>query len=265
MRKVADYIGSNLHEVLSLSALEIAARTETSDASVIRTVQALGFSGLRDLKLAIEGYFSKATSPTVKMASTTGELASDIDTAIDFMINDQHHAMEQLGSERNRRAMQDAITILSDAKAIGVFGIGASGVISSYTSRLFARSGFPSYELNRTGISLAEQLIQMEEGHALVMLGHARIHNEARATIEEAEKLGIPIVVITTAENSPLSRHAKTSITLPRSKSDHVALHAPLMCCAETIMLGLAARNSEKTIKTLDRMVHLRNRIRPSK
>ena len=54
-RRVASYIDSNRLAVLASSAIELAARTETSDATVIRTVQALGFAGLAETEAGPAG------------------------------------------------------------------------------------------------------------------------------------------------------------------------------------------------------------------
>lgn len=37
------------------------------------------------------------------------------------------------------------------------------------------------------------------------------------------------------------------------------------MCCLETMMIGLAAANPAKPLATLERIVEIRNRIRPKK
>lgn len=50
LQTVAWYINDNRQRVLDSTALDIAALTGTSDATVIRAVQGLGFAGLRDLK-----------------------------------------------------------------------------------------------------------------------------------------------------------------------------------------------------------------------
>lgn len=265
MQLVAEYIRDNLSATLSQSALEIAHITDTSDATVIRTVQAVGFTGLRDLKETIEGFFIATNSPTAKMASTTSDVANDADTAIDFMVEDQLNAMRELGQPHNRAGMRKAVELLSGANRIGVSGIGASGIIASYAARLFSRSGYPAYELNRTGISLAEQLIEVGSGDVIVMLGHGRLHREASATVAEAERLSVPLIGIVTSDKSPLIKIAEAAIVLPRSKSDQVALHAPMMCCLETMMIGLAASNPAKPLATLERIVEIRNRIRPKK
>lgn len=60
------------------------------------------------------------------------------------------------------------------------FGIGASGILAEYTSRLFSRIGLPAIPLNRTGIGLAEQLIALQRGDVLVMMAQKSAHREGR-------------------------------------------------------------------------------------
>ncbi|MBX4864406.1 MurR/RpiR family transcriptional regulator [Rhizobium bangladeshense] len=262
---VADYIDQHRHAVLGKSALEIAAETGTSDATVIRAIQALGFEGLIDLKDTLEAHIGETDSPSEKMAATTLELSNSVDSAIDFVIADHRNAMEALSSPANREAMTKAISVLLEAKRIGIFGIGASGVLATYAARLFSRNGYASYALNLTGIALAEQLLTMEKGDALIMMAYGRAHREGMTTITEAERLGIPIVMLLGQEDTVLRKHADASIIIPRAKTEHVALHGPTLVCLESMMLALATAARETTLQSLDRLLTLRGAIRPSK
>lgn len=262
---VADYIDKHRHAVLAKSALEIAQEVGTSDATVIRAIQILGFDGLIDLKDTLEAYLGQTDSPSEKMAITTADLVNGIDSAIDFVTQDHASAMEALASPENRGNMGRTVEILSRANRIGVFGIGASGIIANYAARLFSRSGYPAYVLDRTGIMLAEQLLQMAQGDVLLALLHGRPHREAMATIQEAEKLSIPLIMIVGKPDTVLLKHAAAHIVMPRAKSEHVALHAPLLSCLEALMLGLAAADPDRTISTLDHLLEIRQQIRPSK
>lgn len=262
---VAEYIDGHRHAVLSKSALEIGFATGTSDATVIRALQALGFSGLVDLKDTLGAYLGQTDSPVEKMAATTDALNGNSDAAIDFVIDNQRAALNALSSPENRSALTLATQLLAKATAIGVFGIGASGIIADYGARLFSRSGFPSYALNNTGIALAEQLLAMEKGHALIMLLHGRPHREALSAINEAKRLTIPVILVLSQSDSVLRQQADACLIMPRAKSDHVALHAPSLVTMETIALALAATAEERTLSTLNRLVELRSAIRPDK
>ncbi len=262
---VAEYIDKHRHAVLAQSALEIGREIGTSDATVIRAIQALGFEGLVDLKDTLESHLGETDSPSEKMAATTNELLDDTNSAIDFVVADMGHAMAALSSDENRGAVALAVSLLSDARKIGVFGIGASGIIGTYASRNFVRSGFPSYSLNRTGIMLAEQLLEMETGDVLLILAQGRPHREVMTAISEAERLSIPIVAIVGKQETALAAHAAAAIVLPRAKTEKVAMHGASLVCVEVLTLGLAARNRDKTLAALDRLVELRQQIRPNK
>jgi DNA-binding MurR/RpiR family transcriptional regulator len=67
-QRVAHFIVQNPAAALASSAMDLAASTGTSDATVIRTVQALGYAGLADLKQALvasleRGYWWRIPAP----------------------------------------------------------------------------------------------------------------------------------------------------------------------------------------------------------
>ena len=70
LRVVASYINEHREVVLEQTAMEIAATLNTSDATVIRAIQALGFAGLRDLKRTLEQWLGPALSSSEKMSTT---------------------------------------------------------------------------------------------------------------------------------------------------------------------------------------------------
>lgn len=260
---VADFIDVNRHTILGLSALEIGMETGTSDATVIRTIQTLGFTGLRDLKDTLTNWLGQVESPIEKMAKTSQSLGKDADAAIDFTIDSQRAALEALGSPENRENAAKAIKLIADAKGVGLFGIAASGIIAEYGARLFSRSGIPGKAYSRTGVTLAESLLQMSEGDVLIMLMHGRAHREATATLTEAQRLNVPVIMILGREDAPLRPHAAASLVLPRMKADKVALHSQAMFAIEALHLGVSMLTEDRSLQTLDRLLTMRKNIRP--
>lgn len=262
LKAVLLYIDGNRREVIELSALEIAAQTNTSDATVIRAVQAIGFEGLRDLKMTLKSTMDGALSSADKMEVTTQALSEDLSSTIDYVLESHRDGTAQLGSDANRAAFSDAIDLLKDAGRIGVFGIGASGILSDYAARLFSRNGFPSYALNRTGIALAEQLLAIEQGDVLIMMGQANAHREGAAAIAEAHRLGVKIILLTAIPTAAFRDDAEVVILVPRGNADRVPLHGTVLLCLEVIILGLAATASEKSNASLRRLHGFQSSIR---
>ena len=170
LHQVATYINENREAVMEQTAMEIAALLKTSDATVVRAIQALGFAGLRDLKSTLEHWFGPVISASEKISTTVNILTSDVNSSIDFVLEGHQHTCEVLSEPNNRYAMAQAVALLSEARQVAIFGIGASGVLAEYTARMFSRMGLPATALNRTGIGLAEQLIELQRGDVLVMM-----------------------------------------------------------------------------------------------
>jgi DNA-binding MurR/RpiR family transcriptional regulator len=62
-KRVAAFIDDHRLDVLTLSALDLAREIGTSDATVVRTVQALGFDGLADLRHELARFYQGAYGP----------------------------------------------------------------------------------------------------------------------------------------------------------------------------------------------------------
>src|ERR1700742_4584661 len=66
-RRVVRFIDENRQTVLASSAAALGSYIGTSDATVLRTIQALGFAGLSDLKQAILKSADNASTPADHM------------------------------------------------------------------------------------------------------------------------------------------------------------------------------------------------------
>ncbi len=105
LRAVVSYINDNREVVLEHTAMEIATATQTSDATVVRAIQALGFAGLRELKQTMERWFGTSVTSAEKMRSTVTALSSDVNSSIDFVLEGHQRVCEVLSRADNRAAV----------------------------------------------------------------------------------------------------------------------------------------------------------------
>jgi DNA-binding MurR/RpiR family transcriptional regulator len=119
---VVSYINENREAVLERTAMEIASATNTSDATVVRAIQALGFAGLRELKQTMERWFGPSATSSEKMISTVSALSSDVNSSIDFVLEGHQRACEVLARPDNRAAVAQAVALLTDARQVGILG-----------------------------------------------------------------------------------------------------------------------------------------------
>ncbi|ADO48392.1 MurR/RpiR family transcriptional regulator [[Enterobacter] lignolyticus] len=262
LQAVVNYINDNREVVLERTAMQIAAATGTSDATVVRAIQALGFAGLRELKQTMERWFGPTVTSSEKMLSTVSALSSDVSSSIDFVLEGHQRACDILARPQNRAAVAQAVALLADARQVAIFGIGASGILAEYTARLFSRIGLPSCVLNRTGFSLAEQLINLQRGDVLVMMGQKSPHREGLTTLREAKRLGIPTILLTQAPDSRFSQLSQVVVEVPRGGDNgRVPLHGTVLICLEMIVLSVASTRPQQTMKSMKRINELHRAI----
>src|SRR5271154_4541509 len=97
-QRVAGFIAANPAAALASSALELAANAGTSDATVIRTVQALGYGGLADLKQALVASLDRNATPADDLRRTLADLGEDATQALDVVLAAHAEALETLRS-----------------------------------------------------------------------------------------------------------------------------------------------------------------------
>src|SRR3954471_22085347 len=98
-RAVVQFFRHNREEVLVASAATLAAKIGTSDATVIRTAQALGYSGLDDLRRQLADELRVSLSPAARMARTLGAVQQGGASPLDVMIDIHMRALEGLRAD----------------------------------------------------------------------------------------------------------------------------------------------------------------------
>jgi DNA-binding MurR/RpiR family transcriptional regulator len=256
-RRVAKFIDENRQIVLASSAAALGARIGTSDATVLRTVQTLGFASLADLKSAILKSGSVST-PADDMRRTLVDLEKATGAALDGILQAHTEGLDVLRSAKCRAQMAAAVRVLDGADRIAVFGIGPSSALATYVATLLARNGRRSRTIGATGSMLADQLLDLAKGDVLLILAYGRLYREVKAVFAEAKALGLPCVLVTEAGDTPLAKLADVCVAIPRGRPGQVALHGATLVGLEALVLSLAAAKPEAALASLDNLNRLR-------
>ncbi len=260
-RRVHQFISDNRALVLASTAAQLGARIGTSDATVVRTVQALGFAGLGDLKRAILASIAPSSTPADAMRRTLADLDRSTGAALDSVLQAHAAGLEVLASGAGRAQLAAAVHLLEPARRIVVFGIGPSAALASYVSVLLARIGRASRVLNATGSMLADQLLDLREGDALLILAYSRLYKEVAAVFGEAKRLDLRTVLVTEAVGTVLAGRADAVVAIPRGRPNAVALHGATIVALEGLVLSLAAVKPEQAVDALHRFGMLRGAV----
>ena len=82
-----------------------------------------GFAGLRDLKRTLEQWLGPALSSSEKMSTTVSNLTSDVNTAIDFVLEGHLYTCNVLSEPENRHALAQAVALLVQARQVAILAL----------------------------------------------------------------------------------------------------------------------------------------------
>jgi DNA-binding MurR/RpiR family transcriptional regulator len=105
---------------------------------------------------------------------------------------------------------------------------------------------------------LADQLLDLEKGDALLILAYGRLYREVKAVFAEAKLLGLPTVLITEADDTPLAKLPDVCVAIPRGRPGQMALHGVTVVGLEALVLSLASAKPEAALTSLDNLNRLR-------
>src|SRR5665213_1754904 len=222
-RRVAKFIDENRQTVLASSATALGGYIGTSDATVLRTIQALGFAGLADLKQAILKSPDKTSTPADQMRRTLADLQPSTGRALESVLQAHGEGLAVLTSEKCRAQIAAAVHLLDESDRIVVFGIGPSAALAGYVATSLGRCGRASRTIDATGSMLADQLMDLRRGDVLLILAYGRLYREVRTVFAEARECGLATVLVTEADDTPLARLADVAVAIPRGRPDRVS------------------------------------------
>src|SRR5262249_22958223 len=108
---------------------------------------------------------------------------------------------------------------------------------------------------------LADQLLRVRPGDVVLMMAYAPLYREVTIVIEECERLGVPIVLVSDTLGPFVRAHVAEILPVPRGRVDHLSTHGGTMVTIEALITALAAHRKEKALDELDRLSTLRGKL----
>jgi DNA-binding MurR/RpiR family transcriptional regulator len=259
--RVAQFLRDNREEALVSSASALASRTDTSDATVIRTVKAVGYSGMADLRRELASELRNDLSLASRMARTLDEVGEIPGDSFAVTLQNHQRALERLRADISPVLYGAVVDQIVSAPRIVVFGIGPSSAIANYFAIQLGRFGIDGSSLTDTGLLLADGLHKLRSSDLLIMLAYGRPYREITALIDHAKTLGLRTILITDTLGPKLTRRVDHVLPVERGRADALSLHTATLALIEALLVGVAAKRPAETVASLKTLNSLRTKI----
>jgi DNA-binding MurR/RpiR family transcriptional regulator len=204
-RSIARLILDDPATVAGSTITELSEASGTSQATIVRTARALGFTGYSQLRLALAAASARERPERL----VPGDLAPDDPLAdvIAKVARAESEALADTAAQLSPERLGPVVKAVADARRVSVFGVGASGLVAADMAQKLLRIGVSAHAFTDVHLALTAAAVA---GASDVSIG-VSCTGETPDVLEPmrtARRAGAATVAIT---NNPRSSLAETA------------------------------------------------------
>ncbi len=260
-QRVAQYFLDNREEVLIASASALARQTGTSDATVVRTTKALGFSGMEELRRLLVEELRENPSPASRMARTLGEIGEGLASILDVTLDIHQKSLDSLRRDISSDNFSNAVHSIVEARRVFIFGLGPSSAMADYFVVQLARFGIDARSLTQAGILLADGIQQFKKGDLVMVFAYGRVYRELDVLLDQADRTGLTRILFSDTLGHRLCDRVDLVLGVARGRADMLSMHTATLALIEALLVGVAKERPKDTIANLEALNKVRTAL----
>ena len=248
-RQLLDGILESLDETVFLSSRELATRFETDPATVVRTIQALGYRAFADFARDLRSHFLTHVNPYRIMAREVivhRGAAFHVQACLERDLQNVRAAHQRL----DPAALAAAGAKLYRSRHIVVVAGDLEHSLAEFLAYTLSSLGLTATAPTGEGLTLHRQRA-LGRDDALVALGFRRCLRVPVDAVRAARAAGAYTVAITDAPTTPLARLAETLLQVPIEGESFVGSYAPTLVAMNALAVACAHADPKQTLKVL--------------
>ncbi len=206
-KKVADYILANPGKVLFMSISDLAEACSVGDTSVFRFCKTMNVKGYQDFKMKLSLSMRGGSDGLADAEEKNITLEDNISELAKKVLSENVAAIQETYSLIDLKQMTRAMDILSEAKRIVFFGIGASMLTAMKAMNKFLHIEPKVYCSEVVNIQLITAAT-MDQNDAAVIFSYSGATKDTVEIARLAKESEAMTIVITRFQKSPLTDYA---------------------------------------------------------
>ncbi len=247
-QRVAGLVLSDPAGAAQLTIGVLAERAETSVATVMRFCRAVGENSYPQLRLALAGAAARENALISQREPATGDIDPDdsLREIVDKIAFNESRAISETADNLDLDALERCIQLLTAARRIDIFGIGASGIVAHDLHQKLHRIGLMAFVWTDPHAALTAAALLTPADVALG-ISHSGSTQDTVEPLQLAVECGAKTIAITNFSGSKLAVAAdevlSTAVRETPFRSGATASRIAQLAVVDFLFVGVAQRS----------------------
>jgi DNA-binding MurR/RpiR family transcriptional regulator len=249
-QKLLRSIIENSEETCFLSSRELAKRFDVDAATVVRSVQALGYTGFADFTRDLRQHFISRTSPYVALKAATREKRS-IKDHIDHSIDKALDNLNLLRSQLDRNQVIQWAKQIHRSRKIMIVGVDLAASLAYHLAYGLSSLGIDAEAPVGSEGSLQHKVKVLTKKDLLVAISFGQCLRVTVEALLRANKLGVKTFGITDSDSTPIARYSANYLLASTASPSFINSYAAPSVIINTILVACAHVNPKRSLNQL--------------
>jgi DNA-binding MurR/RpiR family transcriptional regulator len=248
----SQYSFNNHEETFFLSSRELAKHYNVDAATIVRTVQALGYERFADFAADLRQHFVNQITPYIVLKAETQERRSVTDRVRHCLERDNENLSVLRSSLDAERVMQLAKSIHRSQRIL-VIGVDLAASLSWFLAYGLTPLGFDARApVGSTG-NLQHKIDVLTKKDLLIAISFGRCLRDTVEAAQRAHERGVPTFGITDSETTPIATHCDNYLVASTSSPSFTGSYVAPLALINTIIVACAHIQPKRALAMLGR------------
>ena len=239
-QKLIEAILDKAEETFFLSSRDLARRLDVDAATIVRTIQAIGYSRFADFAADLRRYFLTRVTPYAVLKAETKQGRSLADHIAHSLDRDRDN-VTALKGQLNMDGLTDLAKQIHKSRRILVVGVDLAAPLAALLAYALVPLGFSTEAPAGSAGNLRHKVRVLSGSDLLVAISFGRCLRETVNSVISARERGVPTFGITDSPATPIARycdrHLLAAVSSPLYTGSYAApvalINAIVMACSQ--------------------------------
>ena len=248
--KIAEFLFHNLNQAILMNSRQIAAKTDVSEATILRFITGLGFSNFAEFKQSIGQKILDDYSTAKRLVDSAKTLEGRTSLFTDILEGDIKN-IGVLSSQISEEVFDEAVRKMYKARTLYILGLRSSFSLAFYLA-FDLRFFLSSVRLIKLGVGdIPEQLRDIDQSDVLVVISFKRYTREVVRITEKVKRKGTFILAITNSELSPIAQLSDMALIAETKIPAYFESYTAPISLLNALIAAIAFREKERALPIL--------------